>query len=141
MTGTTIISSVWRAPSPSAVPTAVPTSSAATEPAAIGTNNFKNPLIRMWRSMLRMLPTITAAMNRYRKLLDLVNSVTACASTTGIQWWKVRNDGMNVAAIAAPPMLRITGKRWPISAQVKPMIASTAIIVLISVGTLPTATK
>src|SRR2546430_2531319 len=43
MTGTTIISSVWRTPSPSDAPTAVPTSRAATDPAAMGTNNRKPP--------------------------------------------------------------------------------------------------
>ena len=36
---------------------------------------------------------------------------------------------MNVAKIAPAPMLRSTGRRLPISAQVKPPITSTAIMI------------
>ena len=48
---------------------------------------------------------------------------------------------MKVAKIAAPPTLRMSGRRLPISAQLKPPTASTAIIMLTSVGTLPVTVK
>src|SRR5581483_10813929 len=43
--------------------------------------------------------------------------------------------------MAAPPTCFTSGSRWPTSAQLKPNTASTAIIMLISVGTCPESTK
>ena len=48
---------------------------------------------------------------------------------------------MKVARIAAAPMLRRIGRRLPISAQVKPKKASTAMAIEISPGTLPVIAK
>jgi len=64
MIGMTTNSSVSLAPSPSAVPTPVPTAIAAIEPVASGTTILKNPRMSTFRSIPRILPTITAAMNR-----------------------------------------------------------------------------
>src|SRR5437667_6249964 len=48
---------------------------------------------------------------------------------------------MNVAHIAAPPILRSIGKRLPNSAQVKPNTARMAIAMVISPGTAPVRTN
>ena len=64
MIGATTMKSVWLNPSPSAVPTAQPTAKAAIEPATIGKNIFAKPAISARRSMPRIEPTMTTAMNR-----------------------------------------------------------------------------
>jgi hypothetical protein len=48
---------------------------------------------------------------------------------------------MKVAQIAAPPMLRSSGSRLPISASVKPKKANITIATEISFGSLPVATS
>ena len=48
---------------------------------------------------------------------------------------------MNVAKIAAAPMLRMIGMRLPSSAQVKPPIDSSTIAIRMSAGTVPVAAK
>ena len=68
------------------MPTAVPTIAAATEPAASGMKIFTKPWISTRRSMLRMLPTMIDAMNRYRKLVDFVNSTVRFSTGFGSTW-------------------------------------------------------
>src|SRR5437762_7742820 len=48
---------------------------------------------------------------------------------------------MNVAKMAAAPMFRMSGMRWPISAHVKPKKANTTMAMEISDDILPVATK
>src|SRR5215831_12733817 len=49
------------------------------------------------------------------------------------------NDGMNVAKIAAAPILRMIGMRFPNSAHVNPPIDSRTIAIKMSEGTVPVA--
>ena len=58
------------------MPTAVPTKAATAEPTASGTNIFKKPFTRTWRSIPKMLPTMMHAINRYKKFVYFVNSTT-----------------------------------------------------------------
>src|SRR5271165_7314670 len=87
--------------------------------------------------MPKMLPTMMQVMNRYKNCEDFVKSVTLFTSRAGSSCLNTRYDGRKVAKIAGAPMLRSTGIRLPISAQVNPNRASTAIITEISPGSLP----
>ena len=46
-----------------------------------------------------------------KEVVDLVKSAIALSIAAGIRWGKISADGMNVAKIAAAPMLRSSGRR------------------------------
>ena len=54
-----------------------------TDPRASGTKIFTKPLISTLRSMPRMLPTITMAMNMYMMFVDLKKSLTTLVTFAG----------------------------------------------------------